>query len=157
MNADDELEWSSALMQADETGDLRQLFELMLTKLVRAGVEVPEWACEELAELLTVRRLSGRRRRSREEEQARHARATYFSIWSRKPGETRARRIERVIAALKLSEEQANAFHNFMEGGGRPIEHVRQEKKDAGAVGKYERSLRELLRKHQPPYPTAKR
>ena len=30
-------------------------------------------------------------------------------------------------------------------------------KQDAGAVGKYERSLRELLRKHQPPYPTAKR
>ena len=121
MNADDELEWSSALMQADETGDLRQLFELMLTKLVRAGVEVPEWACEELAELLTVRRLSGRRRRSREEEQARHARATYFSLWSRKPGETRARRIERVIAALKLSRSKQMHSTTSWKAGAVPL------------------------------------
>lgn len=154
---EDDFEWSSALMKADESGDLRPLLEFVLTKLVRAGVAVPEWTSEEFADLFSVWRLSGRRCRSPEEEQVRRAAGTYFSLWSRKPGEKKADRIGRVIAADKLSEKQANALYWYLEGQGRPSEHVRRDAKDAGAIEAYAQSLRELLRRHRPPCPTGQR
>ena len=138
---EDEFRWVEALMEADETGDLRELFKLLVPA-------VPDWAVEQFAEL-AFRRLSAPRKLkpAQQQSQQRVARAAYwYKIAPWKPGEKRPDRVTRIADECKLSDREQQALRNLKEHHkGRPSVRRRRVAKQDRAISAYERSLRKLL------------
>lgn len=129
--------WVASLEQADETGDLRPLLELLLTQ------KIPDWILAELAYLFTFRRLNVSNEPSLKTNVVGLAFREYQL--SRGSGRTARERIELVAKKFRLSAEHEAALQNMIIGKGRPSVRYRQENKQADAAIEYEKSLRALL------------
>ncbi|MCP1829105.1 hypothetical protein J2R76_005805 [Bradyrhizobium sp. USDA 4532] len=129
--------WTSALDEADETGDLRPLVKLLLTQ------ELPDWMFPELAHLFTFRRLDkAQASKAGVVDMAFH---TYQE--SRGSGSTSMQRVDLAASKWGLSKSQRNALQNLVDGKGRPSSHYGKQKKRLSAATEYETSLRALLKR----------
>jgi hypothetical protein len=116
---------------ADERGDLRPLAQLL-----RAGVELPDWVRNELADLFDARRLQPRRVDLWRDNKA--ARDAFFGAVTlqvrglyrdakQQPGETSKQRLARVVHAYaegnklgpRLEKRLTTAVTNLLGGRGR--------------------------------------
>jgi hypothetical protein len=128
--------WVNALEQADETGDLRPLLELLLTQ------RLPDWMIEELAHLFTWRRLNVSKSRSLSPRVA-MALAEYREM--RTSGRSARERVEAVVEKYRLSEKEEATLHNMITGKGRPSSRYTREDRLTNAAFEFEKSLRALL------------
>ena len=138
---EDEFRWVEALGLAEETGDLRALFKLLVPA-------VPDWAVEQFAEL-AFRRLHDPHKPTPKQElhDQRVARAAHwYRIGPEKPGEERPDRITRIANEFKLSDAEQQSLRNLVEHyRGRPYQRRRKKPKLDRAIHDYERELRGIL------------